>query len=73
MIYRTAIFNHYSGDCGDDQYRCKTGSNLGVCIDNNFKCDGSVHCYGGEDEKDCRKNSEIFYLFRLICKKSGKT
>ena len=77
MIYGTMISNHYSGDCGDDQYRCKTGSNFGVCIRSSFKCDGILHCYGGEDEKDCRKNAiflrySIFDLFHLICQKKLK-
>ncbi|XP_070538285.1 uncharacterized protein [Ptychodera flava] len=40
-------------ECGDDQFRCVSGSELGICISNDLLCDKISHCYGGEDETDC--------------------
>ena len=44
-----------TGECGKDQFMCKSGSDLRVCISNSLVCDNVVHCYDGEDEKDCSK------------------
>ncbi|XP_070538275.1 uncharacterized protein [Ptychodera flava] len=40
-------------ECGDDQFRCDSGSELGMCISNDLLCDKTTHCYGGEDEDNC--------------------
>ena len=37
-----------------------SGSDLGVCISSRFECDNIKHCYGGDDEKDCRKYHWLF-------------
>ncbi|XP_072050778.1 uncharacterized protein [Amphiura filiformis] len=47
------------GECGNQQFKCSSGGDMGVCISNDLVCDNIVHCYNGEDEIDCEcKNSE---------------
>ena len=41
--------------CGNDQFVCKSGSDMSVCISSSMKCDTIQQCYDGEDEEDCRK------------------
>ncbi|XP_077862656.1 uncharacterized protein LOC102808992 [Saccoglossus kowalevskii] len=41
------------GSCSNDLFKCKTGSDFGVCINLNSRCDRILDCYGGEDEDDC--------------------
>ncbi|XP_077867669.1 uncharacterized protein LOC144357001 [Saccoglossus kowalevskii] len=41
------------GNCGSDQFKCDTGSDMGICINSAFQCDRHIQCYGGEDEDDC--------------------
>ena len=67
------------GNCGDD-LRCRARGpirfdysiwkNKSVCIEDQYKCDGVIHCRGGEDEVNCTltatekcecKNGYCFY------------
>ncbi|XP_077862658.1 uncharacterized protein LOC144344653 [Saccoglossus kowalevskii] len=41
------------GSCSVDQFKCTSGSDLGVCIEKKFRCDRKLDCYGGEDEDHC--------------------
>ena len=36
--------------CDDDEFTCDDGS----CINMSLKCDASVDCEDGSDEKDCK-------------------
>ncbi|XP_070538276.1 uncharacterized protein [Ptychodera flava] len=40
-------------ECGPNQFRCDSGSELGICLTNDKVCDRIKNCYGGEDETDC--------------------
>nr|XP_006821452.1 PREDICTED: uncharacterized protein LOC102804529 [Saccoglossus kowalevskii] len=48
------------GQCGVDQFMCKTGSPYGVCIEKLMKCDGRNDCYDHSDEENCACNSVMF-------------
>ncbi|XP_077982508.1 uncharacterized protein LOC144437441 [Glandiceps talaboti] len=41
------------GECGENQFRCASGSERGPCIPKVSVCDRNVECYEGEDENDC--------------------
>ncbi|XP_077862769.1 uncharacterized protein LOC144344827 [Saccoglossus kowalevskii] len=41
------------GRCGNTEFRCPSGSDMGVCIKLKFKCDRHLDCYDGEDENEC--------------------
>ncbi|XP_070537630.1 uncharacterized protein [Ptychodera flava] len=62
-------------DCGDNQFRCVSGSELGICISNDLLCDKISHCYGGEDEDNCGECDSGYFqcLVSHECIKSLKT
>ncbi|XP_070548202.1 uncharacterized protein [Ptychodera flava] len=41
------------GYCSINQFRCKKGSEFGVCIPQSSLCDRVFDCYDGQDENDC--------------------
>ncbi|XP_070575721.1 uncharacterized protein [Ptychodera flava] len=41
------------GNCSNGKMKCMSGSDMGVCIDLEYRCDRVVDCYDGEDENQC--------------------
>ncbi|XP_077982527.1 uncharacterized protein LOC144437458 [Glandiceps talaboti] len=48
------------GDCGDNQFKCINGSDLGYCINAKYRCDRVLHCYDNADEHECQCTSREF-------------
>ena len=42
---------------------CASGSEYGICIRGDFKCDNKIHCYDAEDENDCGKYKVDAWIF----------
>ncbi|XP_070546444.1 uncharacterized protein [Ptychodera flava] len=51
--------NYYQ--CDETQFRCHSGSDLGICINEDLRCDQYKDCYGGEDEDDCECDPETTF------------
>ncbi|XP_070537457.1 uncharacterized protein [Ptychodera flava] len=58
LILESNFVPAYYADCGDDQFRCDSGSEHGVCIPTDLLCDTISQCYGGEDEDNCDECEE---------------
>lgn len=59
------INNFLDYECSENEFRCKSDD---LCVINDYKCDGIVHCSDGEDEQSCNggKNFCVVYLFFFL-------
>ena len=54
------FFLIFAGDCGNNQFKCRNGSDMGYCIDTSYECNRRAECYDGEDELACCRCSISF-------------
>ena len=50
------FFLYDSRKCKEDEFTCPDG----ICILNDYRCDGEADCRDGSDEAKCRESRELF-------------